>query len=363
MLTTLIVSTSVLAVSSGDGDASLDTQAQALIDQIDAPGAAIGLECDAGFSEGTAGVRIAGTEAAIAPGDLWHHGSNTKAMTATLAARLVEHGLISWETTIGEVLNERFAAIESSLKDVSLSELLSHRGGLIANPSVEVMRALGGRDAERDEISDRMAYVEAGLEQSGGPRGEFLYSNVGYVVASLMLETVGGEPYEALMQREVFVPLGMNSASWGVPGDPGQADQPRGHLFNPDAGLIPLEPSGGADNPPAMNAAGRAHMTLEDMADFLRAHATKPSDYLSPESWERLHAAVDGGNYALGWSVSPGNVLVHSGSNGRWYSQMALEPNSGCTIVVSTNSGQVADIAAPVGVTLSTVLSAAISNR
>lgn len=36
--------------------------------------------------------------------DAWHLGSNTKAMTATLAARLVEQGKIGWETTIAQRL-------------------------------------------------------------------------------------------------------------------------------------------------------------------------------------------------------------------------------------------------------------------
>jgi CubicO group peptidase (beta-lactamase class C family) len=38
------------------------------------------------------GHRRRGSPEPVAPGDLWHIGSNTKAMTAALYARLVEQG-------------------------------------------------------------------------------------------------------------------------------------------------------------------------------------------------------------------------------------------------------------------------------
>jgi CubicO group peptidase (beta-lactamase class C family) len=47
---------------------------------------------------GVVGVRKAGTDVAAAVGDQWHLGSETKAMTATVIASLVEQGKLKWGT-------------------------------------------------------------------------------------------------------------------------------------------------------------------------------------------------------------------------------------------------------------------------
>ena len=50
---------------------------------------------------GVAGVRKSGGEVPAGPDDLWHLGSCTRAMTATLAARLVDAGVVRWDWTCG----------------------------------------------------------------------------------------------------------------------------------------------------------------------------------------------------------------------------------------------------------------------
>src|SRR5690606_15015892 len=52
------------------------------------------------------GTISAGSDEAVSSEDAWHIGSCAKAMTATLAARLVEQGKISWDTTMSEALPE-----------------------------------------------------------------------------------------------------------------------------------------------------------------------------------------------------------------------------------------------------------------
>src|SRR3569623_743766 len=39
----------------------------------------------------------------IRPGDRWHLGSDTKAMTATLVGRLVDKGLLHWDTPLDKM--------------------------------------------------------------------------------------------------------------------------------------------------------------------------------------------------------------------------------------------------------------------
>jgi CubicO group peptidase (beta-lactamase class C family) len=326
--------------------------AESLIEQTGSPGAAAARVCADAFEEGVAGVRIAGGDAPIEPGDLWHMGSNTKAMTATLTARLVEQGVIGWDTPISEGLSGLDLEIAEALRAATLEELLSHRAGLQANAGLFATLRLAGSDDERDAAADRLTYARAVLSEPGGPRGGYLYSNAGYVIAAVMLERAAGEPYEALMQREVFGPLGMAGTGWGPPGERGRADQPRGHAGALFGGLDAREPGARADNPPAMNPAGRAHLPLESLMAFLVAHRDQPADYLSAESWERLHTPVSGGDYALGWGVRSDGSLVHAGSNTMWFARMLIDEESGCALAVAVNDGRIDAVSAPVNAAL-----------
>ena len=52
------------------------------------------------------GLRAVGFPERVTDKDQWHLGSITKSMTATLAARLVEKGRITWDTRIGRAVRE-----------------------------------------------------------------------------------------------------------------------------------------------------------------------------------------------------------------------------------------------------------------
>ena len=56
---------------------------------------------------GATGVRVLGRDDKVQISDRFHLGSNTKAMTATLAGMMVDEGRLAWTTTIGEALSRR----------------------------------------------------------------------------------------------------------------------------------------------------------------------------------------------------------------------------------------------------------------
>lgn len=327
----------------------IQDRAQTLLETAGSPAAMVAVIDSEGARVAAAGVRIQGSNASVTLDDLWHMGSNTKAMTATLAARLVEQGVIGWDSTIGDTLGAMALDIHPGLVGADLASLLSHRAGMTANAGMLTAVRLAGADGDRDAAADRLVYARSVLASPGATPGEFHYSNAGYVVAALMLETAAGAPYEALMAREVFGPLGMESAGWGPPGRAGAADQPRGHrggLF----GLAAAEPGAGADNPPAMNPAGRAHMSAGDLMAFLDVHrrggAGEDTGYLSADSFARLHAPL--GDYAMGWGVQPDGALTHAGSNTMWLVSMMVRPADGWAGAAGVNDGRLNRVSAPV---------------
>lgn len=298
----------------------------------------------------TVGLRSSRAEAAVAPNDLWHLGSITKSMTATLIARHVERGVIGWDSTVGEILGASVPGLRDEHRAVTLLELLSHRAGFDGNLPTSALASF--RTPTADPAADRLAFVRIALAMPAvGPRREtFLYSNNGFVTAAAMLEAGTGKPWEQLIAEDLFRPLGLASAGFGPPGTPGKLDQPVGHYAMAGAAKparTPVAPGPGviADNVQPMGPAGRVHMSLPDVLVYLRAHRDR-SDLLKAESWRRLHTPPFGGTYALGWMVRPDGGLWHNGSNTLWYAEALVDRDHDLVAAAATNDGFHASAAA-----------------
>jgi CubicO group peptidase (beta-lactamase class C family) len=75
------------------------------------------------------GVRKLGAPAEVTMFDQFRLGSCTKAMTATVAAGLVDRGMIRWTSALAEIFPERVQQMHPSYRKVSLELLLTHRAG------------------------------------------------------------------------------------------------------------------------------------------------------------------------------------------------------------------------------------------
>lgn len=286
------------------------------------------------------GERKAGSGVPVTLNDRWHLGSDTKAMTAFLAARLVEEGRLTWETTLGEQFPKKGKAFDEAMREVTLLHLLCHRAGLPANLAWSGFRDRGTVPRQR-----RLALEEAAARPPLHPIGStYLYSNTGYVLAGAMLEEGTGQSWESLLRTYLFEPLEMPAAGFGGMGTPGKIDQPWGHT----AGAQPVSVYGpAADNPPVLGPAGTVHAPLADWARFLqdqlRGAMGRPAA-LKPGTYTRLHTPAFGGNYASGWLVMErpwggGTVLHHAGCNTMHYANAWLAPRRGFAVLACTNQG------------------------
>jgi CubicO group peptidase (beta-lactamase class C family)/pimeloyl-ACP methyl ester carboxylesterase len=307
---------------------------------------------------GSAGVRVARTSSSVQIDDRFGVGSNTKAMTATLAGILVDRGLIRWDTTLVQAFPELRSSMLQGYSNVTLEQLLQHRGGIIAD-----------EDASAHLISKVAAYTgpasqsrlsllpEILKEPLPGPVGEFRYSNAGYAAAAAMLERITRVPYEQLMQRFLFNPLGMTSATFDPPvSNPLNPKQPIGHL--PDGTPAP------GDRPPAdylgdvLRPAGAdLRMNIADWSKFARIHlggSVNGKRLVSPTTLDRLQTPVPIADdpltqgYAMGWAVYNasavglnsrlGRVLSHLGSDGVWLAEIAAFPDVDFSIQILANA-------------------------
>jgi CubicO group peptidase (beta-lactamase class C family) len=180
---------------------------------------------------------------------LFDLASLTKLFTATAFMRLVERGLVSLDTSVGEVLpglrgKRWIGAAEDPLKNlrldpdachigahvdleqVSFRRLLTHSSGLAAWRSVY---AVGGGAApipmphEVPAELRRQRLDEVYQYDFFYPPGErVVYSDLGFILLGEAIQTLSGMPLEAALNQEVIQPLGLattgyNLLAYGIP--------------------------------------------------------------------------------------------------------------------------------------------------
>lgn len=316
-----------------------DVLAKAMAEQ-DVPAMGAAIIRDEALAVVTArGVLRAGAPAPVGPQDRWHLGSNGKAMTATLIARLVEKGALSWRTPLAEMAPDLAGHMHPEYRDVTLLDLLSHRAGLgdpdDADPIYHTLH-----DDPRPLPQQRRDWAREWLAKppAAPKRAAMHYSNTGYILAAHLAERATGKTYEQLMQDEVFGPLGMTSATVSFAGP----DEPSGHLRGRPTRLTD-------SNPGVINPAGGWRMTLQDWARFgidqLKG-ARGEGQLLTAESYEILQTPQGETRAALGWGRRPdvlgraGPVLTHSGSDGTWFALVMLFPAAGDGLLVAANAAE-----------------------
>lgn len=297
-------------------------------------------------AQAAVGVRALRMKEVVTINDRWHLGADTKAMTATMIARLVEANLLSFEGTLEEYFPGIAARMHDDLRAVTLADLLTHTSGLatLSNERdlTEFTLALSTQEtlrAQRAAVAVR--YLTRAPESK---RGEFAYSNLGYVIAGAIAESRTGRTWEELIESEVWKPLGIRQAGFGAPRASRKYGQPLGHLMFKDT-LAAIEPSRAvSDNPPALGPAGTVNMTLQDWLLFAQDQldgANGKGKLLKPETYKRLQTPVTR-NYAMGWGAimdDHGNLtaLAHTGSNGNWIADARIMPKKNMIFLVVMN--------------------------
>ena len=308
-------------------------------------------------AQGAAGYRRQGTNTPFLVTDPVNIGSCTKWMTATIAGRLVDRGLIDWNTRICDLFTN-YPAFNPAFTNVTLDQLLCHRGGVQeentfdANHWSTFMTQNGSVSQLRRWVSDTVL-----KDAPQVPPGQYLYANQGYAVVATMLEIASGTDWETLIQQEVFTPVRMSSAALGQVFDntlPPKA--PVGHDLNTNTFVLTprlkLPSNYEWHYRASCGAAGYAGLPLKDWAKFIHLHAnTVVSDYLTNTAvLPRLHLPYDihqtiGSNdmgrgvSILYWSFAGENGLYHGGDIFGQDSEFYLWPTNRFLVLVAVNCG------------------------
>jgi len=152
------------------------------------------------FSKGF-GIREIGKPDQVDERTLFAIGSNTKAFTATAVGLLVQEGKLAWDDPVTKYIPTFKLYDSNATQMITIRDLLCHRAGLgtwagdvlllSSYPTAEVVR--------------RVQHIPPGY----GFRAGYGYSNLMFITAGLVIETVSGMSWDNFIQQRIFEPLGM----------------------------------------------------------------------------------------------------------------------------------------------------------
>ena len=247
--------------------AAIDRELDAAIERYRLPGLAVGIvEDGAVVYARTAGVRVAGSDAPITRRTLFKVASNTKSMTTAALARLVEAGRLAWDDPVVKHLPAFRMHDPWVTREMQVRDLLIHNSGLRAGAG-DLMLWPEPNEYTRADILRGLPH----LVPVYSFRSRYAYDNLLYIVAGEVAAAAGGAPYEALVAREVFAPLGMGRCRVGEwrPGAGDELAQP--HRLDDDGRNIPIRRDGAIVRATTMDAAGGVRCSLDDMLVWIRA--------------------------------------------------------------------------------------------
>lgn len=308
------------------------------------------------FAEGYGVTRFGGEP--VSKDTVFRWASLSKGVASTTVGQMVAQGQLAFSDTISK-FNTTLRLPMRGETVGTVDDLLSHKIGIVPN-AYDTRLEDGGDPAEIRKSLARLRRM--------CPVGEcHTYQNVAFDAIAEIVASVRGVRFEEVVRSELFVPLGMQDASFGLEALQGSlswAEPHRKRRADPRPVRRTVQRSYYR-----VPAAGGVNGSILDLARFARAQMGLEPEVLSPETLSELHTPriytkreqssmsrrygghLRDARYALGWRVykygEPGyRVVGHRGAVDGYRSLILFDPerNSGVVALWNSNSR------APVGV-------------
>jgi len=199
-------------------------------------------------------------------------GSNSKSFTVVLLMQLVEEGILSLDDPLDKWLPDLAAVIPNG-DQIALRQLAQHTTG-IWDYGDDI---IGAGITDPDKLIE--AYTPTEIVQyvvdngtpdfTPGEEGQWNYSNTGYILLGMVIETASGEKLGDLYKARIFDPLGLETAVL-IEDVPEAGEITNGYFWTEDGDMV---------NTTNWNvsqgwAAGGIAMTAEDLLAYAQALST-----------------------------------------------------------------------------------------
>jgi beta-lactamase class C len=290
------------------------------------------------------GVTYAGGNEPVTPDTIFRWASVSKGVAANMVVKLADQGRLS--------LYEPVAKYAASLRlpagnehRATISDLLSHRLGLFSHANDSKLE---------DGMNPRLLRGDLATLNAICPPGQcHSYQNVAYDAASEIVEKVTGRPYEQVVREQLFLPLGMSSATMSRQGLVGARSWARPHRGGRTS--KPVEVTEPYYRVPA---AGGVNSSIKDLAIWMQAQMGEEPEVLSPKvlssvqsprantpgelgRMRKFRERLSKATYGLGWRIydySGHTVVGHRGGVTGYRSLIMFDPAKKSGVVALWNS-------------------------
>lgn len=260
--------------------------------------------------------------------------SCTKAFTAAAMGILVAEGKINWNDKIIKYLPGFKLSDPWITKELTISDILSHRSGLI---SFDGDLLWYGTNYTRKEIVNKIQYSPIRTNF----RLDFGYQNVMYLVAGMIIEVVSGRSWDEFVKEKIFKPLSMTNSSTSILQMEKGNNYAQPHLQNNPIKLVNMDNIG---------PAGSINSNIDEMIQWMQVWigqgkindtiVINENAFETITSIKTFTSSTSERGYGFGWYIKYKDgkkVLNHDGGMPGYKSSIVIFPESGAGIVVLTN--------------------------
>lgn len=203
----------VLPLSATPGALTLHADMERALDEEGLTGAVWAtVTPDGSFAVGAAGFKNARTGERMTPDSRVHVGSVAKTLLAAGVLRLITEGRLALDTPVPQLLpavefQNRWAASDP----IRVRHLLAHTAGL---DNARVWQLFSLKPETATPLRDAFAGEPSLLRVRTRPGSRYSYSNMGYTLLGMVIESVTGERYERYLDTHLLRPLSMHDSTF-----------------------------------------------------------------------------------------------------------------------------------------------------
>jgi CubicO group peptidase (beta-lactamase class C family) len=251
-------------------------------------------------------------------------GSLTKQITAAVIMELVEEKKISLQ----DKLDKYFPGFINGDK-ITIEHLLTHTSGIYNYTNDSTIM---DRDVTRHYSREEMLTLFKGYPSDFDPGTKWNYSNSAYSLLGYIIEKVEKQPYETVVRKRIFQPLGMTNSGFDFT-DLSNSNKTQGYFsLSTKIMKAPIVDS------TISYAAGAVYTTVDDLYKWERSIYT--DKVLKPGSWKAVFTPYKN-KYGYGWSIDTlfgRQVTAHSGGIFGYTSYILRFPTDELAVIIFDNS-------------------------
>jgi len=297
------------------------------------------------LSRQTYGVLDASTAQPASTQTVFRLASLSKAFAATLAGLLVNEGYLNWDDRVQDLVPVFELINARSSGKLTVEQVLSHRVGLPRNAEDPML--------ERDQPYPLLMYKLREVPMSCDVGECYGYQNVAFSLMSDLTFAATGDFFSHQVERRIFHPLGMQTATYGRAALEASTEWARPHVrASRGWRAVPVR-----DSYYRVPPAAGVNASIEDVTQWMLAQLGHKPDVLPPALLTTLHtprvstpgegatspwrrARVRHAQYALGWRVydyAGEPLLFHAGAVQGYRGMIGMLPNRDFGVAVLWN--------------------------